>query len=325
MKLCGLKTSVLVLMMSGVVSTAWANTSVDYTAVGGLKPVYQIGLSLQSADISLSKKQVRTVYQIKNSTKKALTETLVLPLPKVASYGDTHADTGKVIGSLNITVDGKTVKPNSSVRAYLHPLKADGKLDKLKYLDVTTEFKSCGFSQSELMNPWTQAYNTSKLAKRLQECKNDTIQKLIQPYEKNDTEIQWFADVTYSWKQNFKANAQTEIKQSFSPAIGRGDAVGEHTLKVSCADANFKTLMAKSTAKTGSALPPYSELVYWNGVQSRQAIPEFRLTVERDADEIVTFCWDGETKKIADNRFEMKKQNFILTQPLGILFVKMKK
>lgn len=325
MKLYGLKTSLLVLMMGGLASTAWANTSIDYTAVGGLKPIYQTGLSLQSADISLSKKQVRVLYQIKNSTKKALTETLILPLPKMASYGDTHADIGKLIGSINITVDGKTVKPSSSVRTYMHPLKADGKLDKLKYLDVTTEFKNCGFTQSELMNPWTQAYTSSKLATRLAECKNDTIQKLIEPYEKNDAEIQWFADITYSWKQNFKANAQTEIKHSYTPAIGKGNAVSEETLKVSCADTNFRKLMEKSTAKVADTLPPYNELVYWNGVQSRQVIPEFRLTVERDADEIVTFCWDGETKKVADNRFEMQKQNFILNQPLGILFVKMKK
>lgn len=323
MKKIALKHAVLMLALSGAVSTVWAGATVDYVATGGLKPVYQTGLSVQQSEIFISKKQVRTSYKIKNSTNKTINETFNLPLPKVESYGDTRPNTGGLIGSLNVTVNGKAVKPTASVRTYLHPLKANGQVDKLKYLDVTAEFKSCGFSQSELMNPWTQAYDSGKLAKRLLECKNETIQQLIQPYIKNDSEVLWFADANYSWKQAFKANETLDIKHSYTPLVGQGSSVTDKELKVYCADQNFRNLTAKSASKGKN--PSYSEIMYWNGVQAKQPIPEFKLTVERDADEIVTFCWDGETKKVADQRFEMQKTNFLFTRPLGVLFVKAKK
>lgn len=308
-------------------SQVWAKSTIDYIGTGGIKFIQHPAIAMQSEDLFISKKRVRATYQFKNTSKKDVTETIIFTLPKAESIYDAHnPDTGALTGSLTFIANGKTIKPTQSVRAYLHPIKADGTLDKLKFVEMTTEFKECGFTSSELMNPWTRAYRSQEIAtKRLANCSNEKVQAMIRPYIESGNEIQWFADMVYGWKQTFKADKITAIRTSYKPLVGKGDEVANDTLKVHCAGSNIRNLMATSTAKIGNnTRPPFSEMIYVMGANNIKPIEEFKLTIERDADEIVTFCWNGETKKISDTRFEMTQKNFIPKQHLGILFIKMK-
>jgi len=68
---------------------------------------------------------------------------------------------------------------------------------------------------------------------------------------------------------------------------------------------------------------PYQALSYilTTGANWAKPIADFKLTVERDAGELVSFCWDGEVKKISPTRFEMRKKNFLPKRDLDLIFV----
>lgn len=92
----------------------------------------------------------------------------------------------------------------------------------------------------------------------------------------------------------------------------------EEDIKTYCMDQNFKAgLKGKITTCT-----LYQALGYilktganWGKDQS------FKLTIERDANELVSFCWEGDVKKISPTQFQMVKKGFVPKQDLEIIFV----
>jgi uncharacterized iron-regulated membrane protein len=51
-------------------------------------------------------------------------------------------------------------------------------------------------------------------------------------------------------------------------------------------------------------------------------IQSFKLTIERDPNELVSFCWNGQVKKISSTQFQMTEKNFVPKQDLDIIFVR---
>ena len=54
---------------------------------------------------------------------------------------------------------------------------------------------------------------------------------------------------------------------------------------------------------------PFSALGYilTTGANWAKPIENFKLTIERDKGELVSFCWDGKVNKISPTQFEMIK------------------
>lgn len=292
----------------------FANDSTGYVATGGVQYLKNKDIQMYSEDLFISKKIIQVDYQFKNLSAKDLTETVLFPLPIVENFFESDfADTEKLLKSFKVQVNGKSIQPEMHVRTFIY------KDEKTAPIDMTDSFKQCGLSEKDMLNPWSRQddeYETFEA--KLRNCKNATLQKVL-PKDPNEV-ISWSSQVIYSWKQTFKANAFTRVQHQYTPLVGGSVALyPEEDTKAYCMDRNFKAGLKK--AKSQQA--PYQALGYIlkTGANWAKPIQDFKLTIERDAGEIVSFCWAGKVKKISPTRFQMSEKNFVPQQDLDIIFV----
>lgn len=186
-------------------------------------------------------------------------------------------------------------------------------------IDVTNEFKHCGFSQKEMLNPWSrESYEYLDFQNKLRRCNNPKIQQLL---PKSDGDVVWWSSqVIYSWKQTFKANSITQVHHRYKPLVGGSVAVyPQENIKQYCMDSQFQAGLKKAKMQNS----PYSALGYilTTGANWAQPIQDFKLTIERDNGELVSFCWKGKVNKISPTQFQMIEKNFVPKQDLDIIFV----
>lgn len=169
------------------------------------------------------------------------------------------------------------------------------------------------------MYPWLLQQD-STLNQRLYRCQDKTVQQLLKPYQADD-EIYWESQIIYSWQQKFKANALTHVQHEYMPLVGGSVSLyPEEDEKIYCMDQNFKAGLKKAK----SQYPPYQALGYIlkTGANWAKPIQSFKLTIERDPNELVSFCWKGQVKKISSTQFQMTEKNFVPKQDLEIIFVR---
>ena len=307
-----------------IVASAHANDSTGFVGTGGVEYVHNPNISMQSEDLFISKKQIRVDYHFKNLTTRDITETILFPLPRVGSSRDSDfADTEGLIQSFQVRQNGQLLKPTTHVRAFLPDPNAmpDASAED-PVIDVTTALKACGLSDQELMLPWTQNQEIDQISAKMMQCNNPKVRALLKSYDHGD-EIYWEAQVVYSWQQTFKANAITRIQHQYRPLVGGSVALyPDEDEKTYCMDSSFKAGLRKAKAQHA----PYSALSYilTTGANWAKPIADFKLTVEREAGELVSFCWDGKVQKISPTRFQMSKKNFKPKQDLNIIFVNTK-
>lgn len=297
-----------------------ANDSTGFVATGGVQYLKNPKISMQSEDLFVSKKQIRVDYQFKNLTDQDIQETVLFPLPRVGSSRESDfANTEHLLQSFKIQANGKSIQPQQHVRAFLPTLTKQGEVNwEADPIDVTSALKKCGFTEHDLMYPWNMQQDVD-YSGRMFACKEPQVQQLLKPYQVGD-EIYWEAQVIYSWQQNFKANSTTRIQHQYAPLVGGSVSLyPEEDEKTYCMDQHFKAGLAKAKAQHA----PYQALSYilTTGANWAKPIADFKLTVERDAGELVSFCWDGEVKKISPTRFEMRKKNFLPKRDLDLIFV----
>jgi hypothetical protein len=291
-----------------------ANDSTGYVATGGVQYLKNKDIQMFSEDLFISKKIIKVDYQFKNLSNKDVTETVLFPLPIVENFFESDfADTEKLLKSFKVQVNGKTIQPEMHVRTFIY------KDEKTALIDMTDSFKQCGFTEKDMLNPWSRQddeYETFEA--KLRNCKNATLQKAL-PKDPNEV-ISWSSQVIYSWKQTFKTNAFTRVQHQYAPLVGGSVALyPEEDTKAYCMDRNFKAGLKK--AKSQQA--PYQALGYilTTGANWAKPIQDFKLTIERDAGELVSFCWADKVKKISPTRFQMSEKNFVPQQDLDIIFV----
>nr|WP_180162988.1 DUF4424 family protein [Acinetobacter sp. YH12069] len=265
----------------------------------------------------MSTDPIKVDYQFKNLSNKDVTETVLFPLPKVENFFESDfANTEKLLKSFKVQVNGKTIQPEMHVRTFIQ------KNAKTAPIDMTESFKQCGFTEKNMLNPWSrQDVEYETFETKLRRCKNVALQKVL-PKDPNET-ISWSSQVIYSWKQTFKANALTRVQHQYAPLVGGSVALyPDEYNKSYCMDQNFKAGLRK--AKSQHA--PFQALGYIlkTGANWAKPIQDFKLTIERDAGELVSFCWAGKVKKISATQFQMVEKNFVPKQDLDIIFVHVK-
>ena len=171
-----------------------------------------------------------------------------------------------------------------------------------------------------MLNPWNRKSDEySNFEDRLRACKVPQLQKILQEYK--DDLIPWSSQVIYSWQQTFKANSMTKVQHQYAPLVGGSVAFStEYEGKDYCMDQSFKAGLRKSKSQN----VPYSALGYIlkTGANWAKEIQNFKLTIERDTNELVSFCWAGKVKKISPTQFQMMERNFTPKDDLNIIFVK---
>ncbi|KPN72305.1 DUF4424 family protein [Neisseria sp. 83E34] len=300
-----------------------ANDSSGFIGTGGIEYLENPYIKMLSEDLYISKQQIRVAYQFKNQSKQDIHETILFPLPILERfYNSDFANTAALVKSFKVQVNGKNLQPDIHVRAFMHAHGQTG-----KPVDVTESLKKCGFSDSELMAPWTEQHNNIKLHKKLSRCNNPQIHKLkaaLNQQEDTGHFSPWAAQIIYSWKQTFKASSITEVQHQYTPLVGSSihfDARKnkENTFYTTyCIDDNFRRKMKTS----GKNYPAHSALSYilTTGANWAGPIGTFTLTIERDPNELVSLCWDKSLKKVGPNHFRAVKHNFIPTRDLDIIF-----
>ncbi|WP_180020725.1 DUF4424 family protein [Acinetobacter sp. YH16044] len=307
---------VMALLMFWPVIVA-ANDSTGYVATGGVQYLKSKDIQMFSEDLFISKKIIKVDYQFKNLSNKDVTETVLFPLPKVENFFESDfANTEKLLKSFKVQVNGKTIQPEMHVRTFIQ------KNAKTAPIDMTESFKQCGFTEKNMLNPWSrQDVEYKTFEAKLRNCKNAALQKVL-PKDLSE-EISWSSQVIYSWKQTFKANALTRVQHQYAPLVGGSVALyPDEYNKSYCMDQNFKAGLRK--AKSQHA--PFQALGYIlkTGANWAKPIQDFKLTIERDAGELVSFCWAGKVKKISATQFQMVEKNFVPKQDLDIIFVHVK-
>lgn len=292
-----------------------ANDSTGYVGTGGIQYLKNGNITMQSEDLFISKKIVRVDYIYKNISAKDVTENIIFPLPKIDNFFEADfAHTDDLLKSFKITVNGQNVQPQMYIRTFIQ------KDEKSKAIDVSNEFRQCGFSQKEMLNPWNRkSYEYEKFEEKLKKCKDPKLQQILAEYQKDDI-IPWSSQVIYSWKQTFKANSITQVQHQYKPLVGGAVAVFmQESAKRYCMDNDFKQGLKKAKAENS----PYYALGYilTTGANWAKPIEKFKLTVERDPNELVSFCWNGKVKKISPTQFQMTESHFIPKMDLDIIFV----
>ena len=293
----------------------FANDSTGYVGTGGVQYLKNNNIQMYSEDLFISKNQIKVDYQFKNLTDKDISETLLFPLPRIDNaFESDFADTEKLLKSFKVQVNGKSIQPEMHVRTFIQ------KDEHSKPVDVTAEFKQCGFTSTEMLNPWNRtSYDDEKFEHKLRNCKNSNLQSIL-PKQQDDS-IMWSAQVIYSWKQSFKANAITQVQHQYAPLVGGSVSLyPTEDSKTYCMDQNFKMGLKKAKAQHA----PYQALGYilTTGANWAKPIANFKLTIERDTDELVSFCWNGKVKKMSATQFQMTEKNFVPKQDLEIIFVR---
>ncbi|MCU0188930.1 DUF4424 domain-containing protein, partial [Citrobacter freundii] len=211
---------------------------------------------MQSEELFISKKLIKVDYLYKNLSNKDVTETILFPLPRIDNFFESDfAHTEELLKSFKIVVDGKNIKPDMHVRTFIQ------KDEKSPLIDTTEEFKQCGFSEKDMLNPWARNnydYDYDYYVDKLKQCKTPNIQKILAKFKKDDV-IPWSSQVIYSWKQTFKANGLTKIQHEYKPLVGGSVALypDEYNQQF-CMDKQFKQGLKKASAENS----PFSALGY---------------------------------------------------------------
>ena len=167
-----------------------------------------------------------------------------------------------------------------------------------------------------MMGPWTYQVDTDYVNQQLLDCNNKALDKFI--YDRESLYMTWDSQVIYSWKQTFKANTITKVKHTYKPLVGGSVDLDSGQYGDFCVDDSTQRAFNKNGR-------PYHALSYilTTGANWAKPIASFKLTVKRDPNELVSFCWKGKgkVKKIGPTTFEIKESNFVPTHDFDVAFI----
>lgn len=148
-----------------------ANDSTGYVGTGGIQYLKSKDIQMVSEDLFISKKIIKVDYQFKNLTHTEFTKTILFPLPRVDNFFEADfGHTEKLLKTFKVQVDGQDIQPQMHVRTYIQKDK------KSPLIDTTELFKQCGFTESEMLNPWNRkSFEYSDFAQKLKSCKKPEI------------------------------------------------------------------------------------------------------------------------------------------------------
>jgi hypothetical protein len=303
---------------------ASANDTTAELGTGGLVFITTETLRMDSEDLFVSPDQVKVTYQFTNLTDEAQDVLVEFPLPDITGDGDfnvaipdTEADN---MFDFATTFDGKPVTATLHQQAYAFNL------------DQTAVLKDMGVP----LTPFGE--RTREAIGKLNKTEIDRLLKLglVIPMEyssdgktwQTDYEPVWTLRSTYSWEAHFKPNQTVEVVHSYKPSVGGKVAVtflsppNEYEDRASdynkkfCTDEDFLNTVKKTLPSPEEYYSaPYTEswisYVWSTGNNWAGPIGNFTLTIDKgDAKNLVSFCWDGEVKKVGPTTFQMTAKDW---------------
>jgi hypothetical protein len=307
-----------------IAAPALANDTTAELGTGGLVFITTDQLKMKSEDLFVSPEQVKVTYEFQNLTDKPLDVLVAFPMPDVEGNGDFNVavpdrESDNMFG-FETTFNGEPVDATLHQQAYAFNLDQSAVLEEMGI--PLTPF---GDRTHEV----------------LQGLDDEAIQKLLHlglviPMEYSDDgdtwktayEPVWTLKSTYSWEAHFEPGETAEVVHSYTPSVGGtvavtflappdqyGDRATEYKKKYCTDDDLIKTVKKTLPSPQEYYAAPYYEqwisYIWSTGNNWAGPIEDFTLTIDKgDPKNLVSFCWDGDVKKIGPTTFQMKAKDW---------------
>jgi len=309
----------------------------DYNAEianGGLRARQETRVAMRSEKLFISQAKIRVEYEFMNESSEAVETVVAFPWPGYAfSYSVGTYDPTML--TFSVQVNGVKVGHQTEVRAFVGTREITQDLQAI-HVDAAT---FGGFDQVPQNGTWLSADQLDRLRK-------------IGAIDSKHEMPEWMAFVTHHWKQAFPPGQIVRVVHEYVPMSGGAsyrqltaishpapEIATDPSLFVSkdfdmrepgCPDSAFsrafamrqKELEKDPSLQTGLGLPMcWIRYILTTANSWKGPIRDFELIVERNPDELVTFCWDGPVKKVSPNQFQAVRKDFRPEKELTVYFV----
>lgn len=144
-----------------------------------------------------------------------------------------------------------------------------------------------------------------------------------------DDHPRWRVAITYHWTQRFPPGRPVRVVHEYRPITGASSSLGSvesfrTTFPRGCLDARTAARITGSKAWKQGDRPGFASLQYILTTANtwKQPIRDFELVVERDARDVVTFCWDGDVKADGKTRLVARVKDFVPRRELDVYFIR---
>jgi hypothetical protein len=311
------------------------NDGAAEVALGGIRLKQERRVAMAKERLFISKKMVRVDYDFLNDSKEDVVTEIAFPIPDYwcnPGLGWTPFDDFKV------WVNDTACPFQIEAKAYVKDMEITAALQKMGIrISTFGDWEEGRISHKE---------NTSTPSKsQLHSLSNEQLAQLIalgaiekpHPGDPFGFLPLWTVRKTYHWTQTFPAGQVVRIRHEYSPALGDFNNITLEALQQptpnsmlpapGCPDETFRKSFTKLQ-------PKWKKLRGFDGIPGnwvsyilktantwKTPILDFELIVERDAGELVTFCWDGPVEKTGANTFRARVKGFIPGKDLTVYFV----
>lgn len=281
---------------------------------------------MDDEDLTISPSQVQVVYRFTNHSKEDQHALVAFPLPDITGDGDfmvsvPNEDSDNLFG-FSTTFDGRSVA--STLHQYAFAVG----------IDQTELLKSLGVPLAPFGTATTDALN--RLATADQQKLVHLGMVIPMTYdagngEQTDYTPVWTLRSTYSWEADFPAGRTVEVVHRYTPSVGGTvattflvppvdasdeDRPAEYKARYCTDDGLIKTLRKALRDPGDLYSAPYFEnwisYIWSTGANWSGPIGKFHLTIDKgDAQNLVSFCWDGKVTKTGPTKFEMDADDWV--------------
>lgn len=283
---------------------SFANDSSIGDDNGTITFISQPNISMDKEALFISEEKITVDYVFTNSSQKDLVVPIAFPMPPMYFGSSDHGE----ITDFKLWVDGKPIKTERKLVILLD--------DKT---DVSKKVTEAGWSEQELID-----YIGDGFVENAPPKGNKPLPKAW--FDKSGAPL-FTLNEYFIWQQKFPAGKPVSIKHSYSPSISTGVPqplsylVADYA-QATCLDKSTQAEMKKREREYGLSWAYVSYILMtannWQG-----AIKDFKLTVKKkNAKDLVSFCFEGDLKKVDPLTFEFHQQNFKPTNDLNLLFTR---
>ena len=304
--------------------TAIANDTMAGLGTGGLVFLTTSDIEMTAEDLYVSMDEVRVTYEFTNKSDADQEVLVAFPMPDITGSGDfmvnVPTEDPENIFGFTTTFNGEPVE------AVLHQyVFAFG-------IEYTNKLRDLGVP----LIPYSRATTGALNALDAPEQQELIRLGLVIPMEYSTGNDVWETDYTpiwtlrstYAWEATFPAGETVTVEHSYKPSVGGTVAVtflaepyegydpAADYLKKYCTDADFlRTVKASLTDPQNAYSAPFTEAwlsyIWSTGSNWSGPIKRFHLTIDKGkADNLVSFCWEGDVEKTSPTTFEMEATDF---------------
>lgn len=303
--------------------SAQANDSAVEVSVGGLKLRNERSVLMEKERLFISKDLVTVEYEFRNTTNTPVVSDVAFPLPAV-QFEFPDYDVRRYFDGFKVWVDGKAIKPQKEVRAFV------------KKREVTGALRRYGIPIADFGN-FVPGEPSSQILKLDAAAKKQLVSiGALKAPGNTDRDLdywpEWEARITYYWRQSFPPGAVVRVRHEYPPVPGyRPVQVPNFKKEVrdSCiSDGTYKEVqrrMAKQMAKEPGInnffTASWVNYILTTANTWQTPIKDFELSVKGDKEDLISFCWDGNVEKTGESQYRMRKTDFVPKKDLKIYFL----